>query len=249
MSAIAHAEIWLQTWLMGLTPLAAMGWSVLQNLAQLAVCVGGGWLVQRLWPERRIAPAAPALTRVELQVATGTVLANTAVTWLGWQAWRMGYIRIRPTGSLGEVLWDVGGLLLAMDLALYVGHRLAHWPPVFAKIHSLHHRYDRVRPLTLFVLSPLEVVGFGGMWLAVLALWQPSWLAMVLYLLLNAAWGAIGHTGIEVAGNRLGLLTGGRFHADHHLQPHGNFGFYTGIWDRLLRTRLAGPEGRGSTVP
>jgi sterol desaturase/sphingolipid hydroxylase (fatty acid hydroxylase superfamily) len=244
---IAIAESQLAAWLMALAPLEAVGWLLLQNLAQLLMCIGGGWLLQRALPQRRVAPIADPLTRQELAVGGMTLLGNTAVTWLGWRALTLGWIRLDLSGSVWQILWDTAVLLLAMDLAMYLAHRVAHVPSLFAAVHGLHHRYERVRPLTLFVLSPLEVFGFGGLWLVTLAVLQPSWSAMILYLLINALWGTMGHTGIEPLPNGVALLTGGRFHSDHHLDPRGNFGFYTDLWDRLGRTRLA--DARGSVGP
>lgn len=234
---LARTETALQAWLAALGPAAALGWALAENLAQVGACLGGGWLLQRLLPQRRVSPPPPPLTATEGWVAAATLLGNTAVTWLGWLAWRQGWIALRPSGSVLAALADAVGLLLAMDLAMYLGHRVAHLPPLFAWVHALHHRYRLVRPLTLFVLSPLEVAGFGAVWLAVLALWQPSWSGMIAYLLLNAWWGAVGHSGVEPLPRRLPVLTGGRFHADHHLDPSGNFGFYTDLWDRLFGTR------------
>lgn len=235
---IAHAETQLAAWLMALHPLEALGWLTLQNLLQLLACLGGGWLMQRRWAHRRVAPVADPLTRRELAVAALTLVGNTAVTWLGWYGLRAGWIRLQPSSGPLQVLADAALLLLAMDLAMYLSHRVAHWEPLFRWVHALHHRYARVRPLTLFVLSPLEVAGFGAMWLGVLALLQPGWSGMVLYLLINAVWGSMGHSGVEPLPSRVPLLTGGRFHADHHLDPRGNFGFYSELWDRLAGTRI-----------
>ncbi len=244
---IAIAESQLAAWLMALAPLEAVAWLLLQNLLQLLMCIGGGWLLQQALPGRRVAPIADPLARQELWVAGATLLGNTAVTWLGWRALTLGWIRVDLSVGLGQILLDTALLLLAMDLAMYLAHRIAHLPALFAAVHGLHHRYERVRPLTLFVLSPLEVFGFGGLWLVMLAVLQPSWTAMILYLLINALWGTMGHTGIEPLPRGVALLTGGRFHADHHLDPRGNFGFYTDLWDRLGRTQLA--DARGPLEP
>ncbi len=232
------AEDQLQAWLQSWTPLQAVGWLLVENALQILICVGVGVALRRALPRRQVSPPPDPLTRAELIVTALTWLGNTAVTWLGWLLWRRGLLSIAATRGWVEAAVDAAGLLLTMDLAMYLTHRLAHWPLIFGWVHGLHHRYQRVRPLTLFVLSPLEVGGFGALWLAVLAVWRPSWAGMLAYLLLNAAWGAMGHSGVEPLPRRLPLLTGGRFHADHHLDPNGNFGFYTDLWDRLAGTRL-----------
>lgn len=242
MQPLAQAEALLQQWLLGLGPVEAAGWAVLLNLAQVLACVVGGWALQRPWPDRRIAPAPPALTVAEVQTTALTVLGSAAITWLGWWAFCMGWIVVVPTSGPLRAVGDAVGLLLTMDAALYAGHRMAHWGPLFGRVHALHHRYSLVRPLTLFVVHPAEVLGFGGLWLGVLALWQPCWSGMIAYLMLNGIWGTLGHFGMELLPGGPALLTGGRHHADHHRHPHGNFGFYTNLWDRLLGSRLPRPE-------
>ena len=58
--------------------------------------------------------------------------------------------------DIGWYAWlDVLILLLIMEFAMYVLHRVVHLP-WFYPIHHLHHRYERPRPLDLFVLHPLE---------------------------------------------------------------------------------------------
>jgi sterol desaturase/sphingolipid hydroxylase (fatty acid hydroxylase superfamily) len=130
-----------------------------------------------------------------------------------------------------------------MDLAMYFLHRLAHVPFLYRLVHATHHRYEHPRPLTLFVLHPLEVLGFGALWLVVVALSSPAWIGVLGYLTLNAAFGAVGHLGVEPLPaavreapllRHLGTST---FHADHHQVPDRNFGFYTDVWDRIFRTR------------
>ena len=88
----------------------------------------------------------------------------------------------------------------------------------------------------------LETLGFGGLWLIVLAVYPATWLGMSIYLALNVAYGVIGHLGVEpvpAAALRIPLLKGlttSTFHAQHHLDRQRNFGFYTLIWDRLFGT-------------
>jgi sterol desaturase/sphingolipid hydroxylase (fatty acid hydroxylase superfamily) len=150
-----------------------------------------------------------------------------------------------------RVLLDLGVLLLVMDALMYVLHRAAHHPILFSLVHSVHHRYERVRPLTLFVLHPVETLSFGGLWLALLYVYPPSWLGMSIYLALNVAFGIIGHMGVEPLPDRVRRLPGLRlvamagFHAAHHRDSTINYGFYTTIWDRLFRSLEEGAARRG----
>lgn len=212
---------------------------LLENLLIFALCVGlGGWAVKR-FAARRVAPEPDPLTRGEVALALFNVALNTATTLAGLWLWRRGVIALRTDVSWRAWL-DVPILVLVMDAAMYALHRIAHTRLLFPLLHERHHRYERPRPLTLFLLSPVENLAFGLLWLAVLAVHPFSWLGISIYLALNVASGTIGHLGVEPfpkSWARLPLLrhlAGGTFHAQHHLDVGHNFGFYTLLWDRLF---------------
>jgi lathosterol oxidase len=228
-------------WLASLSLAEAMAYALLENtLLLLAALALGTWLVRR-FAAARVAPPPPPLATRELILAVVTVLANAVVTVAGWLLWRRGLVMLRLELAPARVLVDVLVLLLAMDAAMFALHWLIHRPPFFW-VHRMHHDYPHPRPLTLFVLSPLEVLGFGALWLALMSVYTATWLGVGLYLALNLLYGTVGHLGVQpfsAAWARRPIvrwLAGSRFHADHHQQPHANFGFYTRIWDRLFRT-------------
>lgn len=206
----------------------------------VGVVLLGQWLVRR-HERRRVALPARDLEQNEVVLALSNVLLNTVTTIVGLFLWRAGIVRFRT--DVGWRAWlDVPILLLVMDLAMYGLHRLAHHPWFYGWMHALHHRYDRPRPLTLFILNPLENLAFGALWLVVISVYQASWLGMSIYLALNVLFGMIGHLGVEPLPawwRRVPLLatiTGGTFHARHHQDVNCNYGFYTLIWDRLFGT-------------
>ncbi len=235
--------IWLREVPLGLAALAFLGMNT--AVFVLSLVVGAG-LVRR-FAHRRITPEAPPLTRHEVVLAMACVVLNSVVTFAGLLLWRAEWIHFRAdTGP--RVLVDFLVLVLVMDAAMYVMHRVAHVPFLYARLHAPHHRYVHCRPLTLFVLSPFEVLGFGGLWLAVCVAYESSWLGMMLYLTFNTLWGAIGHLGVEpfpagwVRWPVLGRIATTTFHAQHHLEPDSNFGFYTLLWDRLFGTLAPEPK-------
>jgi sterol desaturase/sphingolipid hydroxylase (fatty acid hydroxylase superfamily) len=133
-------------------------------------------------------------------------------------------------------------MLLAMDCGMYCTHRLAHLPPLYRLFHTFHHRHETTYPLSLFVLHPLEVLGFGLLMLVFLLVYPMSGPGLVAYLVLNVLWGTLGHSGVEPFPSAtqkspgLSLLGTSTFHAEHHEAPGFNYGFYTLIWDRLFGT-------------
>ncbi len=219
----------------------AVAWMLVENLLLFAFALMLGRLLVLAYRSRQVGPPPLPVEAREVALAFSCVGLNTFVTLVGWWLWRLGVIVVRR--DTGVRAWlDAAVLLLVMDLAMYVTHRIAHLPWVYPVVHATHHHYDRPRPLDLFVLNPLEVLGFGGLWLTVIWAYSSSWLGMVVYLALNLIFGVIGHLGVEpfprswAARPVLRHLGTSTFHAGHHHDRGGNFGFYTLIWDRLFGT-------------
>jgi sterol desaturase/sphingolipid hydroxylase (fatty acid hydroxylase superfamily) len=174
-------------------------------------------------------------------LAGACVLLNSLVMVAGIILWRAGIIQVRRALDW-RVLLDVAVLFFAMDFAMYVLHRVAHLRWVFPLVHATHHRYENPRPLTLFVLNPFEVLGFGLLWLTLLVVYPSSALGIVVYLTINLVFGLLGHVGVEpLPGAWLTIplvrqVSTSTFHAEHHRDKAHNFGFYTLIWDRLFGT-------------
>ncbi len=219
----------------------AVFWMLLENLFLfgLALVVGQALIVA--YRSRLVGPVPPPLEAREIALALSCVGLNTLVTVVGWWLWKRGDIVIRRDTGI-RAWFDILVLLMVMDLAMYVTHRLAHLPWIYPLVHATHHQYDRPRPLDLFVLNPLEVLGFGSLWLVVITLYPSSWLGMSIYLALNLLFGMIGHLGVEpfpsswVRYPIVKYIGTSTFHAGHHHDRQGNFGFYTLIWDRIFGT-------------
>ncbi|TGK00316.1 fatty acid hydroxylase family protein [Leptospira langatensis] len=214
---------------------------LIENLLIFASSIYIGILFSERYADRRISPIPPPIEPKEVLFAVSTVLLNTIVTLFGLWLWRTGSIRFRSDTGVFAVL-DILILLLVMDMGMYILHRIAHIRFIYPFAHSTHHRYDKPRPLTLFVLNPLEALGFGFLWLLVLCLYDFSWLGMSVYLGLNVAFGMVGHLGVEPLSEKwlrstfFGVFTTSTFHARHHQDEEHNFGFYTSIWDRVFGT-------------
>ena len=216
----------------------------LANVAMFLLALLAGFVLTRRFRRRRVTPEPPVLTRNEIALAATCVVLNALVAVAGVAMWREGAISVRSFGEYGwlTVLLDAFVLFVAMDLAMYVFHRLAHHPRLFPIAHRTHHEYESPRPLTLFVLNPVEVLGFGGLWLAVLIAYSSSVEGILIYLSLNLAFGLVGHLGVEPAPGAwlrvpmLRYVSTSTFHAEHHMDRDHNFGFYLLVWDRLFGT-------------
>jgi lathosterol oxidase len=219
----------------------ASAWLFAINVAIFVASIGAGEIAVRVFGSRRIAGRPGAMEAAEILLAGSCVVLNTGVAVVGWVLWRRGWIVVR-TGGGWRVGIDVAVLLVAMDFLMYVFHRIAHLPFVYPIVHSTHHRYDRPRPLSLFVLNPAEVLGFGLLWLLLLCAYTSTWTGIVIYLAVNTIFGTVGHLGVEPFPrivSRIPILRhigSSTFHAAHHGNRGVNFGFYSDIWDRLFRT-------------
>lgn len=226
----------LLQWASQQNPTEVAVWSLLINGAVLGLALCLGAIVTGLL--RRDAWAPQPTTRRELSLATLCLVCNSLVTLVGWRLFQAGILRVSADFGAWRTARDALVLFFVMDLAMFVTHRLAHAPLLYRHVHCVHHEHVQVKPLTLFVLHPLEVFGFGGLWLAVLYCGSFSLSGMLLYLTLNTSFGVVGHLGFEPlpkswANSPIGRCIGtSSFHARHHQDPNSNFGFYTTLWDR-----------------
>jgi sterol desaturase/sphingolipid hydroxylase (fatty acid hydroxylase superfamily) len=244
----------LMTMLRDISLLEAFGLLLVENLIVAALGLALGHLLVARYAGRPVAGPPPVLSQLEVALSILTISINTLVTVVGLYLWREGIIRFRTDVGPG-VLLDIVLLILIMDLAMYILHRVAHIRWLFPWLHRTHHAFDRPRPLTLFVLNPFETLSFGLLWLAVISVYPASWLGMSVYLALNVLFGVIGHLGVEPLPDRwkrlplLRHLSTSTFHAGHHDDLAYNYGFYTLIWDRLFGTLAPDYDERFGRMP
>ena len=211
------------------------------NGVSFGVSVAGCRALSMVFRTRQIFEETEPLRRLDVVAAVSAVFLNALISVLGWFLWRNGWIVLDEGGVL-DSLWDCFFMLMAMDLGMYIFHRLAHWRPIYDRIHNFHHRHETTNPISLFVLHPFEVVGFGLLMIGFLVIYPMTVLGLVAYLSLNVIFGTVGHSGVEpfprffASVPILKYLGTSTFHASHHEQPGYNFGFYTLIWDRLFGT-------------
>ena len=183
-----------------------------------------------------------SISRSEWFLSLSTVSVNTAISVAGWALWKSGWLILNTAGGALVILRDTVTLVLAMDFALYVLHRIAHLPLFYRIAHFKHHEYLEVRVVTLFVMHPLEALGFGSLWVLTLTLFPFTVESVLLFLNVNLYFGVTAHCGLRLYPRALAYLlsrcalSDPDFHARHHREEAFNLGFYTTIWDRLFRT-------------
>ena len=220
---------------------AAILWCLVTNFALFVISVAGGELVAYCFRNRRCAAEAGPLTKQEILLSISCVLLNSLVMLTGVMLMQRGIVEVLPFGSLARVARDVIAFLFVMDVAMYALHRVAHIRWIYPWVHQTHHDYENPRPLTLFVLNPFEVLGFGLLWLLVICIYPSTGYGMACYLALNLMFGTMGHLGVEPFPDSWDesftwWISTSSFHARHHSEPGTNFGFYTLFWDYLFGT-------------
>jgi len=216
--------------------------SSIENILIVIISLIIGWLIVKAFKKNKVCQVPEQIKSQEIILTLSTLLINTLITIIGWMMWKEGLIIIKATTNFWIVLVDIFVLFCAMDISMYVLHRMAHIQFIFPILHQTHHQYVRVRPITLFVLNPLETLSFGALWLILIYFYSASAIAISIYLALNVIFGIVGHLGVEPISKKVAslpivnLLTTSTFHAQHHLMPEQNFGFYTTIWDKLFKS-------------
>ena len=211
------------------------------NFAVFVVSVILCWWLGALFKKRKILQSDEPLRVADLVAAAGAVVFNAGIAICGWGLWINGYIHLKSGGFLGCLL-DCFLMLMFMDFAMYITHRLVHHPSLFPLFHHFHHRHENTNAISLFVLHPAEVIGFGFLMILFLVIYPMNFWGLVSYLTINVLWGTLGHSGVEPFPKRVRLIPGiellgtSTFHAEHHEHPKFNFGFYTLIWDKVFGT-------------
>ena len=223
------------------SPLGALGFFLAANFVIFLTSTTGCWLMGQVFSKHRLFTKWEPFSKVELAAAIGATTLNAIASLGGWFLWQADIIQLSTSTGISIAL-ELLLMLLVMDFGMYLLHRLAHHPSLYDKFHSFHHRHEVTNPISLFILHPLEVLGFAGLMIAFLAVYPISIYALILYLTLNVVFGTIGHSGVEPFPGVLRQIPllkevgTSTFHAEHHEHPAYNFGFYTLIWDRLFGT-------------
>nr|WP_294859724.1 sterol desaturase family protein [uncultured Fluviicola sp.] len=205
-------------------------------------CSLGLYFILSFFPTKQLLGDRQPILQSDVILSILTVFCNTFVFVLAVYLWKYGFIRLNKDYNLLRIVLEVMSLILIMDLLMYVFHRSVHFLRHFRQIHQRHHEHESTNLLSLFVLHPIESIGFGLMMLVVLLFFPFSAIAISLYLVINSLWGTIGHLNHTVLPQswlkfaKKGFVCTSEFHYLHHQNPGYNFGFYTSIWDIAFKT-------------
>ncbi|MEM0934470.1 MAG: sterol desaturase family protein [Pseudomonadota bacterium] len=176
-------------------------------------------------------------------------LASGVTVWTAYEVlmfWAMGNGWAPVLTWAQSPIWFVALFFLIPiweSFYFYWIHRLLHWPPLYKRVHSVHHRNVNVGPWSGLSMHPIEHVIFLG---SVLIHWiVPAHPVHILYhmqyLTLTAATTHTGFEGLVVKDkNRLAL---GTFHHQmHHRYFECNYGSLEIPWDKVFGSFHDGTE-------
>lgn len=212
--------------------------SLTVNIFLYLFSIGLYWFIDKTCRKEKLQPQDHPVSRSDVYLSFLTIGCNSFVMILGVFLWKHGWIILSQNQSAIVVIAEVIALLLLMDFMMYIFHYAAHSPFVYSLLHRKHHEHTSTNFLSLFVLHPLETIGFGIMMLILLMMYNFSVMAVAVYLMINLIWGTIGHLNREFFPQKLDRFFIGttRFHHQHHTDESKNFGFYTSVWDRIFGT-------------
>ena len=158
-------------------------------------------------------------------------LASGVTVWTAFEVLRMWAL---ANGYAPALFWpdDAGWILLLIflipiweTLYFYLIHRLIHWPPLYRRVHYLHHRNTNVGPWSGLSMHPVEHLLYLGSVLIHFVV--PANPLVIIYHLqhycLTAATTHTGFEGVFVRGRKR-LALGTFHHQMHHRFFECNYG-------------------------
>jgi lathosterol oxidase len=125
-------------WLWSMSVAEATGFFFALNI----LIVSGAYCLECIVPRFfKTAPQNLQHSSLELLLMTCTVFVNAVISVAGWLLWKHGYLQLNRHAGVLTALRDTLVLVLLMDFALYVLHRIAHMRWFYGWAHYLHHKY------------------------------------------------------------------------------------------------------------
>jgi lathosterol oxidase len=151
------------------------------------------------------------------------------------------------TGGRSAVYFDLSQHGVAFSIAtavfyfvvtdglLYWAHRLFHRRSLFRTIHRVHHRWTSPTAFTAMAMHPLEFAVYQGVMLVPIFILPMHVVGLVTVLVYQNLIALIDHSGVAFT-SWLPWQPPARFHDDHHVHFHVNYGQTLGVWDRVFGT-------------
>jgi sterol desaturase/sphingolipid hydroxylase (fatty acid hydroxylase superfamily) len=124
---------------------------------------------------------------------------------------------------------------------------LLHRRFFFRHIHRVHHRWTSPTAFTAPAMHPLEFALYQSIMLAPLFFLPIHVVGLVAVLVYQNTIAFLDHSGVAL-GSVLPFQPPPRFHDDHHVYFHVNYGQTLGLWDRIFGTWRRAKKEYGADV-
>ena len=124
---------------------------------------------------------------------------------------------------------------LLTDGGLYWAHRLLHRPALFRLIHRHHHKNTTPTAFTSAATHPVEFFTYQGVVAAPLFFLPIPVAGLIVVLVYQNLVALVDHSGVALR-SHVPWQPPPRFHDDHHVHFHVNYGQTLGVWDRVFGT-------------
>jgi lathosterol oxidase len=121
------------------------------------------------------------------------------------------------------------------DGALYWAHRILHHRLLFRHIHRVHHRWTSPTAFTSAAMHPVEFALYQSIMFVPLFFLPIHVVGLVIVLVYQNTIALIDHSGVNLR-SPIPWQPPARFHDDHHVYVHCNFGQTLGVWDRIFQS-------------
>lgn len=168
-------------------------------------------------------------------------LTSGVFFWTAFEAmmlWGMGNGYVPVAWFSDNPLWIIVLLVLTplwISFHFYWIHRLLHWPPLYKRVHSLHHRNTNIGPWSGLSMHPVEHLLFFS---SVLIHWilAAHPVVILFHLQHQALTAATSHTGFDawLIKDKRALELGNFHHQMHHKYFECNYGSLEVPWDKYF---------------
>jgi Delta7-sterol 5-desaturase len=187
-------------------------------------------------PAKRLRPGQEreAMLLSSMNLALGGLVSGSLAYALarGWST--PIYFHVAEYGwayTLGSTVF----LFVLVDAIAYYAHRALHHKLFFRHIHRWHHRYLAPTPFVVTAMHPLEFLFFQATTFLPFFLIPFHWVSVIAVLVYALVFNIVDHSGVDLR-SRLPWQAPTRYHDDHHVHFHCNFGQHLMLWDRLHGT-------------
>ena len=131
----------------------------------------------------------------------------------------------------------------------YFVHRLLHWPPLYSRVHALHHRSINIGPWSGLSMHPVESVIYASAVLIHFVIPTHPVIFLV-HIYIKMMGPAFSHAGFEsLLARDKRLINAGDFHHQlHHRYFECNYGTPEAPWDRWFGSFHDGTEAANARI-